>query len=113
MCASATWRRVLLLAAVLVVGLSLPGCKKSKVGQDTYDKISNGMALNEVQALLGPGEKDESGDGSGVAAQVGVDVGGAERGGKGVTAYVWASGSRTIRVFFVNGKVTNKQKEGF
>jgi hypothetical protein len=106
-------RRVFSVAILLAVCLLLPACSKSKVTQANYDQIKNGMSPKEVEAVLGPGKKDEGGDGSGVAAQFGVDVGGPEKGGKGVDTFVWESGDKKIKVSFVSGKVTNKQKEGF
>jgi hypothetical protein len=110
---SAMGRRTFLLGILVVLCLFVPACRKSKLTQDNYDQIKTGMTLKEVETLLGPGAKDEGGDGAGVAAQVGVDVGGPERGGKGVTTYVWESGGKRITVHFVNDKVTNRQKEGF
>ena len=110
---SIAWRRVLPLAALLACCLLVPACGKSKLTPQNYDKVKNDMTLKEVEDILGPGKKESGGDGSAVAAQVGVDVGGPERGGKGIDTYVWESGSKTIKVFFVNGKVSNKQKEGF
>ncbi|HXG08716.1 MAG TPA: hypothetical protein VNK04_02915 [Gemmataceae bacterium] len=104
------------LTILLTLGLLLPACSPrtpSKVTQENYDKIKNDMTLQQVEAILGPGTKEEGGDGSGVAAQFGVHVGGPERGGRNVDTYVWEAKGKTIKVHFVNGKVTNKQKEGF
>jgi hypothetical protein len=111
----ATRRRAFLLGLVLLLCVLGPACRKSKVTPENFDKVQTGMTLQEVQGLLGPGQKEEGGDGAGVAAQFGVDAGvaGAERGGKNVDTYVWESGARKITVYFVNGKVTNKQKAGF
>jgi hypothetical protein len=110
----ARWQRLVLLTLLVLVCSMIPACRPSKVTQDNYDKIKTDMTLQDVETLLGRGTKDEGGDaGAGVAAQVGVDVGGPERGGKGVVTYNWESGNKKITVHFVNGKVTNKQKEGF
>ena len=114
MLASMLWRRGRLVTALLFLCLLIPACGKNKVTKDNYEKIKNDMTLAEVEAILGKGAKDESGDGSGVAAQFGVDVSGpAKAGGRGVDTYVWESGGKTIKVFINNGKVTNKSKEGF
>jgi hypothetical protein len=94
------------VAAVLALCLLAAGCN-SKVTKANYDKINNGMSLDEVEAILGRGEKE--GDGSGVAAQFGVDVQGAGAAKSSVTTYVWESGNKTVRVYFANGKVTKKE----
>jgi hypothetical protein len=95
-----------------VVGFALltvvfSGCK-SKVTQENYDKIVEGMTLKEVEHFLGEGT--QQGDGSGVAAQVGVNLSPAGGGG---TQFVWESDNKTITVTFVNGVMKNKTKKGF
>ncbi len=100
------------LAVVLaVVCLTAVGCGNTKVNQANFDKISNGMALKDVEALLGPGAKEE-GDGSGVAAQYGVNVA-PPQAPKNVEKYVWENGAKNITVYFTSGKVSNKSKAGF
>ena len=74
-----------------------------------YDKIQTGMALEEVEGILGSGTKE--GGGEGVAAQFGVHVPTGGRGGSGET-YVWEEGSKSIRVRFVQGKVAGKSESG-
>jgi hypothetical protein len=70
------------------------------------------MTLKEVEAVLGKGEKEE-GDGSGVAAQFGVDVGsGQPAANKAIERYVWESGDKKITVYFQSGKATNKDQKG-
>jgi hypothetical protein len=96
--------------ALLVVCLAVPACGKSKITRANYDQIKDGMTLQQVEALLGPGTKEE-GDGSGVAAQFGVDVPQAER-SRAVETYVWERGGKSITVYIVNGKVTNKKASG-
>jgi hypothetical protein len=109
----ATWRRLVPAAILLAVCLFVPACSKSTLTPATYDKVAPGMTLKEVQALLGPGQKDEGGDGAGVAAQFGVNAGIGEQRSKAPDTYVWESNGKTVRVYFVDGKVSNKQKEGF
>lgn len=109
-------RRSVCQLAILLTGcllLSACGSGKRTVTAENYEKIKNDMTLKEVEAILGPGTKDESGDGSGVAAQFGVQVGGPERSGKSGETYIWESRGKTIKVHFGNGKVTNKQRDGF
>jgi hypothetical protein len=94
------------VAAVLALCLLAAGCK-TKLTKANYDKINNGMTLEEVEAILGRGDKE--GDGSGVAAQAGVDLQGLAPAKSNVVAYVWEGGGKTVRVYFVNGKVTKKE----
>jgi hypothetical protein len=109
----ARWQRLLPAAILLVFCLSLPACRKSTVTPESYDKISSGMTRQEVEALLGPGQKEEGGDASGVAAQFGVNAGVGDQRGRAPDTYVWESNGKTIKVYFVDGKVTTKQKVGF
>src|SRR5262249_1136175 len=99
---------LVLLLACLLAG----GCAK-KVTKANFDKIATGMTLKEVEGLLGKGQKEE-GDGSGVPAQFGVDVGGlsVQVGGKGIDRYVWESGDKKITVYIKDGKVTGKDQKG-
>jgi hypothetical protein len=97
------------VAAVLALCLLAAGCK-AKVTKANYEKINNGMTLQDVEAILGRGDKET--DGSGVAAQFGVDLQGAGATRSSVEAYRWESGNKTIQVFFVGGKVINKKSEG-
>jgi hypothetical protein len=68
------------------------------------------MTLHEVEALLGPGTKQE-GDGSGVAAQFGVALT-PTGGSRTAETYVWEKGRATITVYFQSGKVGNKTESG-
>jgi hypothetical protein len=102
-------RRVVQVALLLLMCLLLPACKKSKVDKANYEKIQVGMTLDDVEDILGKGTKEEGGDGSNVAAQFGIDVHvGGGGGGRGGDTYVWERGDSFIKVFFHNGKVTNK-----
>ena len=42
--------------AIVITGAFLSGCSSSKVSKANYDKISTGMSVAEVEAILGPGE---------------------------------------------------------
>ncbi|HEV3203525.1 MAG TPA: hypothetical protein VGY77_04040 [Gemmataceae bacterium] len=99
------------MALLLMVALILPGCGNSKVTKANYDSIQIGMTLEEVQGILGTGKKEE-GDGAGVAAQYGVDVGVTASRAKGPDEYVWENGEKKISAFFANGKVVNKNSKG-
>ena len=99
------------ILTLLALCLLVSGCGKSKVSKANYDKINNDMSLAEVEAILGKGEKDE-GDGSNMAAQVGIDVGGGGGASPGVENYKWEKGTKEITVMFVKGKVQSKRQSG-
>ncbi len=96
--------RVLALALIGIALLGATGCE-SKITKANFDKIQDGMTLDQVQQILGEGK--QRGDGSGVAAQFGVDVGGA-RGGSNTEMFTWESDKHTITVHFVGGVVKAK-----
>jgi hypothetical protein len=101
--------------AFLVVCLLIVGCAGNpKLTKANYDKIKNGMDLKQVEDILGPGEKQAQGDGSNVAGQFGVDVGGlsASSSRSAGDEYVWESGGKKITITLVGGKVTNKTSTG-
>jgi hypothetical protein len=102
--------RLIQVALVLILCLTISACGKSKVTQANYDKIQNGMTLQEVEALLGSGTKQE-GDGSGVAAQFGVALT-PTGGSRTAETYVWEKGKATITVYFQSGKVGSKTGSG-
>jgi uncharacterized lipoprotein YajG len=95
---------------VLFACLLLAGCNKSKVTQENYDKITTGMTLEEVEAILGPGS--QVGDGQGVANQFGVDVSGGNMRPSSLVQYIWESGGKSITVAFRQEKVAGKSKVG-
>ncbi len=99
------------VALVCAFCLVLAGCPKSPVTRENYDKISNGMTLEQVEAVLGRGSPQ--GDGSMVAAQAGVDLtGGAPP--PSTVDYLWEGGKGSITVTFnKQGKVVGKRSTGF
>jgi hypothetical protein len=107
-----TTHRILRLLAVLLICLLVPACK-DKVTKANFDKIKEGMTLEEVQAILGKGEK-QTGDGSNVAAQAGIDVVGLGGGGgrKNFDTWVWESGDKKITVLIRDNKVFKTIPEG-
>lgn len=107
---SATFRYTR-LAAVLVLCLLVTACIKNKVTKDNFDKIKEGMTLEEVEKILGKGTKEE-GDGTGTAAQFGVHIAQAPKVGGGET-YNWERGGKTITVGINQGKVVFKRSSGF
>ena len=105
---------VLLLAACFFVS----ACTNNrKVTRANYEQIKEGMSLAEVEQILGKGQRESGGDGSNVAAQAGVAVGGLEgmtpRPKSDVATFVWESGvTKKITIVFVDGKVRSKTEAG-
>lgn len=78
--------------SIIILSLSLVGCA-SKLTQENYEKIQNGMTPTEVRAILGkPIESSES-------SFIGLSSGSA----------AWKDKNGTITVQFFNGKVIAKQ----
>ena len=100
--------RMTIFVALCLIPL---GCGKSTVTKENFDKIKNDMTVDQVESLLGRGSPQ--GDGSMVAAQVGVDVtGGASS--PSTQDYLWESGKNSITVTFnKQGKVVFKKSSGF
>jgi hypothetical protein len=95
------------VAIVAFMGVALPGCE-DKVNADSYDAITIGMTIGQVEGIMG---------GAGVKQEVtGTSISGA---GLAATArstqdiYVWKSGLKEISVTIVADKVVNKAKSGF
>ena len=82
----ATLIRTTLLAALLL----LAAC--SKVSQENFAKIQNGMTEQEVTAILGSPSESTSRDVLGITG----------------TASRWVSGDAVITIRFVGGKVATK-----
>ena len=112
---ASTLRRLGRAAVVLALCLVIPACGNRKVTKANFDKITNGMTLQEVEGILGKGTKDEGGDASVIPAKVGValdGIGADQRVKSRVETYVWQKGDKTIKVQVLEGKVTNKVQEG-
>ena len=74
-------------ALVLVSLLILAAC--SKVTQENFSKVRDGMSVQEVAAILGSPTESSSGSILGISG----------------TSSKWAGGDATITIHFVNGKV--------
>jgi hypothetical protein len=97
-------------ALVLILCLLIPACK-SKVSKTNFEKVKEGMTLDEVEKILGKGTK-ESGDGSNVAGQFGIAVPSTPTSGGG-ESYLWESSAHSITVTLRQGKVVHKRSTGF
>jgi len=89
-----------ILSPVLIGLLSLMVACESKVTQANLDRIKPGMTIQEVERILGKGERaDQSGmsiSGAGVAGS---------SSGNSQQTYTWKSSSLEITVICAGGKV--------
>ena len=90
-----------------LLALCLCACS-SKVTKENFDKIQDGMTLEEVEKILGSGTLQ--GDGSGTAAQFGIHL--APGGSRKTQVYTWDSDDKRITVYIVGGTVKGKNQKG-
>lgn len=79
-------------------GTTNVGGGRGGITKASYDRIHNGMSLQEVEAILGPGE-EQAAAGSGLF-------------GNTATVYKWQEGFHVISVSFLNGRVQSKAQAG-
>jgi hypothetical protein len=90
-----------MVIGLVLLGLVLPtvvGC--GKVNQKNYDKITDGMTLDEVQDILGKGTLE-----TGAAGALG-DIAGSGK------VMKWGDEKKSITVTFANDKVVGKTQQG-
>ena len=87
------WSHLRAVALGMVICMSLVSCIGSQISQENFEKIQTGMALAQVQAILGAPTESSSVD-------VAVFSG---------TVSKWKAADVTITIQFVNGKVVAKQ----
>jgi len=87
----------LLLAGLFMTMIA--GCG-SKVTKSNFDRIKDGMAMDEVEKILGEGTKQAGGS---------LSIGGVDLSGD---LYVWEDGGKKITVSFKDGKVVGKVQTG-
>lgn len=97
--------------AALALGscLLLCGCGGG-IDSESYDKITVGMTLSEVEGLLGSGERQ---DASGTSIGASGIVEGSNSAANKRQTYVWTEGDKSIILVIENGKVASKNKKGF
>ena len=101
------------LSAMLVLCLFVAACADKRLTKANFDKIKDKMTLEQVQDILGRGDKETGGDGgAGVAAAVGLNLGGA-KGAGGADMYKWGNDEKYIRIGFRNNGVVFKDIRGF
>jgi hypothetical protein len=98
---------------LIVMVASLAGCE-SKLNLANFEMVKPGMTIEEVTAILGPGEKQTQGQASNVAAGMLQGLPGA--GGKKVESnrefFTWKEDRVEIGITFDNGKVVDKVQRG-
>lgn len=91
---------ILVLLAALGAGAFLM-FRDSRMTQENYDKLSLGMKVAEVEKILGPGRKADSG---------GVGIGGLSI---DTSEYRWETlFGKKIVVTFVNDRLVTKSQDG-
>ncbi len=101
-------RPSVLAALAVAAACTLVACEKKPLA-GKFDKITTGMTMDEVERIMGKGEKQDIGgvsiSGSGIA-------GGAAGSGSQVT-YIWRDGAKEVTVTFQDRKMISKSKAGF
>jgi hypothetical protein len=101
--------RALLVACAALALAALTACE-DKVSTKSYEQITLGMTLSDVERLLGgKGEKQDTG---GVSIGASGLTGGANKSAT-QSVYVWKKGTKEISVTIQDGKVTAMGKAGF
>jgi hypothetical protein len=103
--------RLRLVVLVLLLCF-VPACANRKVNKANYEKITEGMTLEEVQAILGEGKKEEKADISGMAGHYLAPIPGAAAPKQIGDVYLWERGEQEIQIGIVDGKVRWKHSKG-
>lgn len=100
---------------VLVCTLApvLGGCE-SKLSSERFAQLKPGMTIEEVFAILGPGEKQTAGQAGNVAAGImqGLPGGGGKKAESDRELYTWKEDRVEIGVTFDKGKLVDKVQRG-
>lgn len=91
-----------LLTLILSIFL-LTSCGDNKITKENYDKIENGMTLEEVEKILGKGEAN---------AETSTDLSSVGMGKVTASVYSWQDGSNVITMTFSNNKLEAKGQSG-
>jgi hypothetical protein len=100
-------------AAMVFLGLLLAlfsginGCSGPSVDVKSYNKVTPGMSLEEVEGLLGPGKPLAIED-----VQPEAPTPGGKPWGPGTKARIWSSGDKSIVLIFQDDKVVAKMSKG-
>lgn len=98
------------LGALVLGGCLVLASCGGGIDSESYDKITVGMTLTEVEGMLGSGERQDA-SGTSIGAS-GIVEGSSNANNKRQT-YVWNEGDKSIILVIENGKVASKSKKGF
>lgn len=102
------FRHTLRAVCLLALALSFSGCE-SKLTQENYAKVVDGLTVSEVESILGDGEEQDSG-GYGIGSSGMIDHSSSRKSSQRV--FVWDDGTLQIIITFTDGKVTSKRQTG-
>ena len=92
------FRKIIGVALLGLVFVVVSGC--AKVSKSNYDKIENGMALSQVEGILGKGTEK-----AGVGGAIGNLAGSSK-------VMTWGDEKKSITITFANDKVVLKAQQG-
>src|SRR5947207_1388336 len=95
--------------AAAAIGL-LVACE-SKVSEENFDRITDGMSYSAVSDILGSGEEQVAEGGFGISG--GGVLGGSQPKVSNMKTYLWREKGHEITVTFVDDKVIQKANAGF
>ena len=101
-------RHPLRAVCLLAIALSLAACE-SKLTQENYAKVVEGMTISDVEGILGDGEEQDSG-GYGIGSSGLIDHSSSRQSSQRV--FVWDDGTVQIIITFTDGKLTSKRQTG-
>lgn len=94
-------------ACIMAAALFMGGCE-DKVNSTSYAAIQQGMALHEVEKIMGGKGEMEKSSGTSIS---GAGLGSSS--GSGQAVYLWKKDGKIISVTVDNGKVVATGKSGF
>lgn len=97
-----------MLAGSMLALAAIAGCG-DKCTDENFDKISRGMNLDQVEAIMGGSGESEDRGGSTISG--GGVIGGSKE--AQTRTYSWKSGEKRVIVELKDDKVIRKQKVGF
>jgi len=99
-------KRSAFLTVAAVAMCTLVGCK-DKLTSANYDAVATGMTLQQIEAILGKGEKQE-------ITGVSISAGGVASSGSSSSQLimVWKENGKEITVTFKDGKAVTKGQYG-
>jgi hypothetical protein len=103
-------------AVVLLLCLAFVGCGNPKVTKANFDQIKPGMTMEQVKAILGPGDSEnplDLSEGSGAAGGIGLTTMSPMSSSKPSTQwYRWGDDNKHIRIGFKGDKVVETKQQG-